>query len=307
MKICWDNLENLKLTRNGYFRDIVKRTIFRYVDECKTCKEPFLTRTNTKGIYCCNCCKRLTEESKRKVGDSHKGKRLSEEHKKKISDGNKGRKSSKSTREKIRKSKIGENNPMYGRYGRKSGNWKGGYTSKNIPTYDTYATQLKWTEEVRRNEKDPNILEVKCFKCTEWFIPKAYDVYNRIQYLKGNDLYYENRFYCSNGCKHTCSVFRKSYNTIMKEDSIRAGRLTWLELKREIQPELRQMVLDRDEYQCVKCSSDENLQCHHIMPVVVEPLLSADVDNCITLCKDCHKEAHKQDGCRYGQLRIEEC
>ena len=93
----------------------------------------------------------------------------------------------------------------------------------------------------------------------------------------------------------------------MKEDAIRAGRLHWLELKREIQPELRQMVLKRDEYQCVKCGSDENLECHHIIPVSIEPLLSADMDNCITLCSECHKEVHKKDGCRYCQLRMETC
>jgi len=93
----------------------------------------------------------------------------------------------------------------------------------------------------------------------------------------------------------------------MKEDAIRAGRLSWLELNREVQPELRQLVLKRDGYQCVKCGSDGPLHCHHIFPELIEPLLSADIDNCMTLCIDCHKEVHKQDGCKYHQLRMEEC
>jgi 5-methylcytosine-specific restriction endonuclease McrA len=93
----------------------------------------------------------------------------------------------------------------------------------------------------------------------------------------------------------------------MREDAVRAGKMPWLELDREVQNELRQMVLERDNYTCQKCGSTENLQCHHILPVAVEPLLSADVDNCITLCYNCHRKAHKQDGCRYGQLRNEVC
>ena len=88
----------------------------------------------------------------------------------------------------------------------------------------------------------------------------------------------------------------------MKQDAVSAGRLDWLKLYREVQPELRKMVLARDNYLCVKCSSKELLHCHHIYPVSTNPLESADVDNCITLCKDCHKEAHKKDGCGYEQL-----
>ena len=38
-----------------------------------------------------------------------------------------------------------------------------------------------------------------------------------------------------------------------------------------------------------------------------EPLLSADIDNCITLCYDCHKKVHQKDGCKYPQLKLEEC
>ena len=57
----------------------------------------------------------------------------------------------------------------------------------------------------------------------------------------------------------------------------------------------------------IKCNSTEDLQCHHILPVNIEPLLSADVDNCMTLCYNCHKEAHKKDGCKLNQLYVEEC
>ena len=32
-------------------------------------------------------------------------------------------------------------------------------------------------------------------------------------------------------------------------------------------------------------------------------MVSNDPDNCITLCKKCHKEIHSQDGCRYVDLQ----
>ena len=52
---------------------------------------------------------------------------------------------------------------------------------------------------------------------------------------------------------------------------------------------------------------NEDLHCHHIYPTMIEPLLSADVDNCMTLCYDCHKKVHKQDGCKPNQIQMEEC
>jgi 5-methylcytosine-specific restriction endonuclease McrA len=67
------------------------------------------------------------------------------------------------------------------------------------------------------------------------------------------------------------------------------------------------MVLERDGHQCIKCGSKEGLQCHHIDPVATNPIESADLDNCVTLCMECHREVHQKDGCRYGQLRVELC
>jgi len=37
--------------------------------------------------------------------------------------------------------------------------------------------------------------------------------------------------------------------------------------------------------------------------VVNNPLESADLDNCVTLCKNCHKEVHGKEGCKYNELR----
>ena len=267
MKFCWDNIENIIFTKNGNFFDTVKNRTYHYMESCKQCKNPFLCISGNKNEYCCGSC-------------SKKGKKHTEKTKKLISKNVTGVKSS---------------------------NWKGGYSKRGIPAYDTYFHQLEWCEEVRRNKEDPNVLEVRCFKCDKWYIPKLNSVNQRIQCLKGN-YKGESKFYCSDQCKNSCSIYGKNSDFLMKQDAIRAGRLSWLELGRVMQPELRSMVLERDEHKCVKCGSKENLQCHHILPVSVEPLLSADIDNCITLCYTCHKKIHQEiDGCVYPQLKLEIC
>jgi len=281
--------------------------IYFFKDKCESCGEPFLF-TNLNSVNCSRSCdtsgknnpfygKKHTDETKEKLSKFQK--EWLKTHKHPTEDIE--------VRKKISDSKKGEKHPFFNKLGVNSANWKGGYHSKGIPTYDTYAHQLEWTEEVRRNKEDPNVLEVRCFKCKEWYTPSWNNISNRIQHLKGNYTN-SNHFYCSKECKNSCSIFGKSAKTLMKEDAIRAGRLSWLELSREIQPELRQMVLERDEYKCVKCNDSNNLECHHIYPVNIEPLLSADIDNCITLCAKCHVKVHKEiDGCNYNQLHIEEC
>ena len=56
-----------------------------------------------------------TEETRKKISESHKGKTLSEETKKKISESEKGKVVSEETKKKIGKSKKGENHPFYGK------------------------------------------------------------------------------------------------------------------------------------------------------------------------------------------------
>ncbi len=72
---------------------------------------------------------------------------------------------------------------------------------------------------------------------------------------------------------------------------------------REVQPQLRKLVLKRDNWMCVKCNRTDTLHCHHIDPVKNNPIESADVNNCVTLCIDCHKESHQVDGCGYNELK----
>ena len=97
------------------------------------------------------------------------------------------------------------------------------------------------------------------------------------------------------GCKRDCPVFKKQkYIEGQHKNSN----------KRENQTELREIILERDDYTCQKCGKTNiNLFCHHIDPVINNPIESFDIDNCITLCDNCHKEAHKIIGCNYYELR----
>jgi hypothetical protein len=298
MKICWDNLEGLKYNkRTGKWRG---NTTYVYIESCKNCGEPFLKAEKSKGDFCCLKC----STSGKNNGMYGKNRVFSDSTKQLMSEAHKGKIQSQKVRDKISKSNIGKIKSIEHR--RKISESKRSYYFRGLPFYNTYAPQLEWCEKVRRNPDDPNILEVKCIHCDKWFIPKLQNLTNRLQVLKGQ-MNGECRFYCSEKCKSSCSIYGKKPEQLMREDAVRAGRLSWLEMDREVQAELREMVLERDKYTCRKCGSTEQLQCHHIEPVAINPIESADIDNCMTLCINCHKDVHQKDGCRYGQLRIDVC
>lgn len=59
--------------------------------------------------------------------------------------------------------------------------------------------------------------------------------------------------------------------------------------------EWRKSVLSRDNYTCRSCGTKNNLQAHHIIHWVDSrnnKNIRYDVDNGITLCKECHLKAH---------------
>jgi len=52
----------------------------------------------------------------------------------------------------------------------------------------------------------------------------------------------------------------------------------------------RKKVYERDKYTCQECGEvGGNLNPHHIKPVALFPNLVFEVDNGITLCRECHK------------------
>lgn len=66
----------------------------------------------------------------------------------------------------------------------------------------------------------------------------------------------------------------------------------------------RLMVFNRDRYVCTKCGVSEyhsTLQVHHIKRVRTNPHLLFDIDNCVTLCRKCHKKLHDEAQTMYEE------
>jgi len=292
VKICWDNLEKFNYESGFFYRNDTKSS--KYIESdyvCYHCKENFIDRKNliinNISKFCSKECKNnnmkykkpwnygksniYTEETKIKIGLGHKNKKISNEHKNKISISERGRVFSEE-----HKAKLG----------------KGGYAKNNKVSFNQFENILNVAHIIRRSKEDQNILETKCTYCNKWYEPTYREVNNRI-----NAIYHHGdggrNLYCSNQCKQECPTFaRRLYPKGFKPVT-----------SREVQPELRKLVFERDNWSCVKCGIGENLHCHHIDPVVNNPLESADIDNCITLCKSCHKKVHKKGGCKYGELK----
>ena len=161
---------------------------------------------------------------------------------------------------------------------------------ERIALYETYKDRLIGVDYKCDEE---GYLLVRCKYCNKWFHPNNQSVRSYIQAGDGRL-----NLYCSEGCKKSCPTYgMRKYEKGFRQNT-----------SREVQPELRKLVLERDNWTCQKCgkSKDEDinliLHCHHIDPVKSNPIESADMDNCVTLCKECHKEAHRRKGCRYSDL-----
>lgn len=64
--------------------------------------------------------------------------------------------------------------------------------------------------------------------------------------------------------------------------------------KGNLTAERRLEVLERDNYQCLRCGAKHEmipLQVHHILPEVHGG--TAEMNNLVTLCWKCHQQAHK--------------
>ena len=174
------------------------------------------------------------------------------------------------------------------------------YYFNNISKYDLYQPQLEpYGVICRRSSNDSNILEVKCMYCDEWYQPSRKSVVSKIKCIKGV-VEGEQNLYCSDNCKRSCPTYGQNFYP----------KGFKLSTSREVQPQLRKLVLKRDNYKCVRCGKgiDEvQLHCHHLTGVELNPIESTDVDNCITLCKEHHRDAHKDIGCRYTDLRKSKC
>ena len=158
--------------------------------------------------------------------------------------------------------------------------------------YDTFAHQISYADEVRRDPKNGELLQIKCTYCKEWFNPTAKNIQSRISALEGKGTG-ECRLYCSDECKKLCPIHgQRKYPKDQKPY-----------VSRNVQKEWAEMVKERDGYKCIKCGSTEGLIAHHREGIRWNPLESADIDMGVTLCEECNKKAHSIEGCSNYDMR----
>ena len=239
MKICWDNLEGVHLTKSGTFRK--NSVTYIYKESCVKCGESYLAEKRRQSEFCSHSC-----------------------------------------------AMVGRTHPMYG----KSYKW---ITVKTgLTRYDTYKDKIGIYEDIRKQE-GTEVLEVRCAYCGRWYSPTYSDVKSRLRAINNLNMG-ERRLYCSENCKLACPTYGQiKYPKGFKHIT-----------SREVNPYLRQMVLERDNWTCQICGKtikEAQLHVHHMDPVTQNPMFQNDMGSCITLCEGCHKMVHKQHGCRYVDLR----
>ena len=247
-------------------------------------------RKNQQGKNHPRIGKQHSNTSKKKMSESHTGKKGYWT----------GKKRSVKTKNKISKQLKGKSLSILTRINMKT-------SIQNI--IDRYPFFSK-IEEMRYNPDKLSEKEIQvhcknhnCLNSKEqggWFTPSYHQLYERIRQIEnvnGTDGSY---FYCSQECKLECPLFNLHSDPFKEVIELYTHEEydTW-----------RNLVLEQDNYECQKCGSKENLHCHHIIPVKLEPLFALDLDNGIVLCKDCHyKYGHKTGTeCSTGNLANKVC
>lgn len=164
--------------------------------------------------------------------------------------------------------------------------------------YDAAFKRLSWIEDIRRDPKDKRVAQFRCYTCKEWFTPTRGQVSDRIKAIERENPRGELHLYCSDACKNSCSIYKRVSHFSFEDKDTR---------NEVLDPQIRQIALDRDNHQCQKCGSLEDLEVHHIEGVAREPMLANDIDNLLTVCHNCHKEIHFQIGCTYHDYQRASC
>ena len=128
--------------------------------------------------------------------------------------------------------------------------------------------KLECQREYYKNNCKPNIIvkeKALCVYCGKKFNRKS-----------------RNHFYCSRECN------------INDRELKQPTAIEW--------QVLREYVLERDNYKCSKCGSDNQLQMHHIVPLMLGG--SNETENIITLCSKCHGNIHAKINLEFEAERI---
>ncbi len=103
MKICWDNLEDMKISIRGNL--VRKGHIYIERESCGTCSKIYLTEKENPSNFCCHSCalkgKLFSQKHRKNLSIALTGRKLSAEHIRKMSEVTIGRICSEETRKKI--------------------------------------------------------------------------------------------------------------------------------------------------------------------------------------------------------------
>lgn len=182
MKINWNNLEGMCLTKKGNLRKGCN--LFIEMDSCKKCGDPYLTPKQRLSDHCSKSCANSGEnnpnygkkfpdmsESQRGKNNHMYGKKHTEKTKQKMressqrlsgeNNGMYGKKHTEESRKKMRICNKGENNPMYGisRYAEDNPNWKGGISCEPY----CYEWSFKEFKDFIKERDDNRCLNPDCW------------------------------------------------------------------------------------------------------------------------------------------------
>ena len=168
--------------------------------------------------------------------------------------------------------------------------------------YDTFSSRLEPIEKTRKDPNNLELLQVRCKLCNEWFNPSNSQCQNRISSILGNQIG-ENNFYCCQECKDNCDIrYAKKIPKSKRKRRINRDTNFISQLKKI---KIEKNIDVNGKLICEKCQRDidqNEVILHHIQPVVIDEIISYDVDNVILLCNNCHKEVHEIPGCTISDL-----
>jgi len=175
--------------------------------------------------------------------------------------------------------------------------------------YNICAPQIDFIEEIRRDPNNPELIQVRCKLCKKWFNPTNQQLRDRIIAINGNhSIGTENHLYCSQECKDSCPLYNIKASQLITQQRLKNNNLSKDDFQR-IQQEVRIYFLKiKNPDKCELCGEKldpKDLILHHIIPVSIDYVSEADIDNVIFVCKDCHNQTHQIDGCKTSQLAQE--
>jgi 5-methylcytosine-specific restriction endonuclease McrA len=175
--------------------------------------------------------------------------------------------------------------------------------------YNAFASRLEFSEIdiIRRDPNNSELIQVQCKLCKEWFNPTNVQLNNRVNAINGKkeSIGTECHLYCSEECKHNCPLYRTTVSELLARQSMQTNNLTKNDFKR-MRKEIRKYFLKiKNPNRCELCGEEldqKDLILHHIVPVTINNMFEADIDNLIFICQKCHNLSHQKDGCTIRQL-----